>query len=177
MKHRNFRKKTVAFLIVGGVLVGAVALAMTTNLRKAEPSQIPGSALITPPPGQPGNAGDETKSQLSTATTPPVVITGAATGKSSVKITKFAIEQPSPGVIHPATTLSGLTSGSCTIILTTPSTTTQTKTGEILFDGHYHFCSLGNISATAPGEWKAKLNVTDKNGNKVEVQTAFRIGS
>lgn len=175
MKVVSERRQTIVLgvLVVLLVVVGVLVM---TNHKSASVTHNPvvSSPAVTPSPGTPGNPGDAAKSVQVTATPTPTAAVAKTT--PGIAIGQFSIDQPQPGSIHVVSQITGTSSGSCRLVVTSPTHSTISTDGTIVFDGHYNICSFGKINVSENGTWQANLSVSS--GTQTASSTTnFKVGS
>jgi hypothetical protein len=180
------KRPSKQFLIVTGAVItlgiAGVAYSMYSSNKQASnttvnPSQ--GSSSPVPSPSIAGNPGDAAKTAISnSASTPAPTATPAAASSSSVLITDFTLTpQTNSGQVYITSQITGITSGTCLLALTSPSSKSQSVNGTISFDGHFYFCSMSQISGiTEAGTWNSKLNATGPGNISGSSSTQFVVG-
>ena len=111
----------------------------------------------------------DTKNASGDSTTTAVTNTSAASSADNIYV---VISRPFTTAEHPATvsksgtlefrsTITGASSGSCTLKLTGPSAQTMSKTATLVYQNNYTSCSIDVPgSQLATGDWTLSLTVT-----------------
>ncbi|GEM_PF-2146691 len=176
------------FLIVSGVLItlglAGVAYSMYSGkiqIHNTTVNPAQGSSTPIPSPGTAGNPGDAAKSTIGASTNPatPTPAKSAAPSSSVLTISDFTLTpQKGSGKVFITSQISGITSGTCSLVLTSPSSKTQTAGGTIDYDGHFYFCSMSLISGvTEAGTWSGKLNVSGPGNASGSLSTQFVVAN
>ena len=185
------KRPSKQFLIVTGSVItlgiAGVAYSMYSVNKQASNTTVnptQGSSSPAPSPGTAGNPGDVAKTAISksaSAATPAPTATPAAASTSSVSITNFTLTpqttQPSSGQVYITSQITGITSGTCSLALTSPGAKSQTASGTVGFDGHIYFCSMSTITGvTEAGTWRGKLVATGPGNSSGSASTQFVVG-
>jgi cytoskeletal protein RodZ len=157
------------------LVLAAVVMAYTNHRQTATVVTPQVSGTAEPSPGQSGNPGDQAKSQTSSTPTPQSSATPVSTpAASTIAITDFTVAPRSGGQIHVASQISGTTSGTCTLGLTSPTGSARSVSGTVTYSGTYYLCSFDTISGvTETGTWKASLVVKNADKSSNVAQTTF----
>ena len=173
-------KKPVAVSIVLLVLIGGVAVLTYRHFNSADTTNPTAQTKpITSPAGQPNNAGDNAKSSVGSpapapSTSPVNTPTPAATPLSVTHMT-ITPQGDSAGTIRVANTVTGTSSATCALTLTSPSAITRSVTGSLLYSGSSYFCSFGSITGiNEKGTYTARLTAATTS-TSAYADTSFKV--
>jgi hypothetical protein len=173
VKHPLTLVIAVVVLVAGGFWLYTATKPHVDLTEPAINGQTP-----TPSPGTPGNAGDAAKSdQGKNATPSPTPVPTTVSGAPTITVSDFNITPRSGGTaVVQNDVVSGVTSGACSLALTSPSDNPQIFTGQVTSAGSYYSCSFGTITGISEtGTWKASLSVTSGGSTGKANDTTFEV--
>lgn len=157
------------FLIVSGILI-------TLGVAGVAYSIYSGNIQISNTAVNPGDSAKSTISEAANKTTPTPTASASSAG---VTISDFTLTpQKNSGQVYITSQIAGITSGTCSLLLTSPSSRTQAASGTVDYDGHFYFCSMSLINGvTEPGTWSGKLDVSGPGNASGSMSTQFVVAN
>lgn len=133
-----------------------------TTMPSATPTASP---TPEPSPGQPGNPGDDAKTNIPTASLTPASPT--PTPAVTVTLSEAVVTYQGNGRVRATARVTGASSGTCQLTLTKDGQKLEAS-AEIVYSGSYYSCSPTVLSGVtgAGSTWNAALTATDGAGNK-----------
>ncbi|QQR52802.1 hypothetical protein IPG36_01620 [bacterium] len=170
-----FRPVTRRWFIVlaVGASLGLVTLAVWLSRPAMSPLTNTTMPTMTPTasptpvasPGQPGNPGDDAKSNIPTASVTPISPT--ATPVVSVKLSEVGVTYQGTGRVRATARVEGASAGSCVLTVSKDNQKLE-ATADIVFSGSYYSCSptvMSGVTGTG-SSWNVTVTATDSKGNK-----------
>jgi hypothetical protein len=169
-KNQTILLSAAAVIVIGGVLVFAA------NRNTGKTTVLAHTPTPSPSPGQPGNAGDQAKSSISASASNTPAASTPTPVAATIAITDFTVLPRSGGQVHVTSQVTGATTGTCTMALTSPTGASKSFTGILSWSGTYYNCSFGTTSGvTQLGDWEAQLTVTSAGKVSNMASTAFTV--